>query len=325
MAKLLEVKDLKMYYSTMKGDVKAVDDVSFSLEKGESLGLAGESGCGKTSVALTLMKLYPSNAKILTGEVLLDGKNVLEMGDDEIRREVRWKRISMVPQASMNALNPVFTIKDQIVEAILTHEDVSEEEARERTLELLRRVGIDPSRANNYPHEFSGGMKQRVMMAMALSCNPDIVIADEPTTALDVIVQAQVLKEIKKLQKELGLSMILISHDLSVVAETCEKTMIMYAGNIVEDASTLEIFRHPLHPYSIGLIGAFPKLKGEKKRLESIKGNPPNLLNPPTGCRFHPRCPYAKDVCKTTQPRLQEAHSGHGVACHMVNHHPEYR
>ena len=325
MAKLLEVKDLKMYYSTMKGDVKAVDDVSFSLEKGESLGLAGESGCGKTSVALTLMKLYPSNAKILTGEVLLDGKNVLEMGDDEIRREVRWKRISMVPQASMNALNPVFTIKDQIVEAILTHEDVSEEEAGERTLELLRRVGIDPSRANNYPHEFSGGMKQRVMMAMALSCNPDIVIADEPTTALDVIVQAQVLKEIKKLQKELGLSMILISHDLSVVAETCEKTMIMYAGNIVEDASTLEIFRHPLHPYSIGLIGAFPKLKGEKKRLESIKGNPPNLLNPPTGCRFHPRCPYAKDVCKMTQPRLQEAHSGHGVACHMVNHHPEYR
>jgi peptide/nickel transport system ATP-binding protein len=324
-AKLLEVKDLKMYYSTMKGDVKAVDDVSFSLEKGESLGLAGESGCGKSSVALALMKLYPSNAKVLSGEVLLEGKNVLEMDDDDIRREIRWKRISMVPQAAMNALNPVFTIKDQIVEAILTHEDVSEKEAGGRAVELLRRVGIDPSRANNYPHEFSGGMKQRAMMAMALSCNPDIVIADEPTTALDVIVQAQVLKEIKKLQRELGLSMILISHDLSVVAETCEKTIIMYAGNMVEDASTLEIFRDPLHPYSIGLIGAFPKLTGEKKRLESIKGNPPNLLNPPTGCRFHPRCPHAKDVCKTTQPQLQEAHSGHRVACHMVNRHPEYR
>ena len=325
MAKLLEVKDLKMYYSTMKGDVKAVDDVSFSLEKGESLGIAGESGCGKTSVALALMKLYPSNAKILSGEVLLDGKNILDMDDDEIRREVRWKRISMVPQASMNALNPVFTVKDQIVEAIQTHEDVSEEEAGERAVELLRRVGIDPSRANNYPHEFSGGMKQRAMMAMALSCNPDLIIADEPTTALDVIVQAQVLKEIKKLQRELGLSMVLISHDLSVVAETCEKTIIMYAGNIVEDASTLEIFRHPLHPYSIGLIGAFPKLTGEKKRLESIKGNPPNLLDPPTGCRFHPRCPYAKDVCTTTPPSLQETHSGHRVSCHMVNHHPEYR
>jgi peptide/nickel transport system ATP-binding protein len=325
MAKLLEVKDLVMYYSTMKGDVKAVDDVSFSLEKGESLGLAGESGCGKSSVALALMKLYPSNARILKGEVLLSGENILNMDDDQIRREVRWKKISMVPQASMNALNPVFTIKDQIIEAIQTHEDVSEKEAEERTVELLKRVGIDPSRINCYPHEFSGGMKQRAMMAMALICHPDIVIADEPTTALDVIVQAQVLKEIKKLQKELGLSMVLISHDLSVVAETCEKTVIMYAGNIVEDAATLEIFRHPLHPYSIGLIGAFPKLTGKKKRLESIKGNPPNLLNPPTGCRFHPRCPHAKDVCKTTPPHLEEVHKGHRAACHMVNKHPEYR
>ncbi len=325
MAKLLEVKNLKMYYSTMRGDVRAVDDVSFSLERGESLGLAGESGCGKTSVALTLMKLYPSNAKILSGEVLLDGVNILAMSDEEIRHEVRWKRISMVPQAAMNALNPVFTIKDQIVEAIVTHEDVPEKEAGERAVELLRKVGIDPSRASNYPHEFSGGMKQRAMMAMALSCNPDLVIADEPTTALDVIVQAQVLKEIKKLQRELGLSMILISHDLSVVAETCDKTIIMYAGNIAEDSTTLEIFRHPLHPYSIGLIGAFPKLTGERKRLESIKGNPPNLLNPPPGCRFHPRCPYAKGVCKATPPPLIEAHAGHRVACHMVNKHPEYR
>jgi peptide/nickel transport system ATP-binding protein len=325
MTKLLEVRDLKMYYSTMRGDVKAVDDVSFALEKGESLGLAGESGCGKTSVALALMKLYPSNAKILSGEVLLDGVDILKMSDEEIRREVRWRRISMVPQAAMTALNPVFTIKDQIVEAILTHEDVSEKEAGERAVELLRRVGIDPSRASNYPHEFSGGMKQRAMMAMALSCNPDLVIADEPTTALDVIVQAQVLKEIKKLQKELGLSMILISHDLSVVAETCDKTIIMYAGNIAEDSTTLEIFRHPLHPYSIGLIGAFPKLTGERKRLESIKGNPPNLLNPPPGCKFHPRCPYAKDVCKVVPPPLIETHDGHRVACHMVNRHPDYR
>jgi len=325
MTTLLEVRDLKMYYETMKGDVKAVDNVSFSLEAGESLGLAGESGCGKTSVALALMKLQPSNAKVLGGSIKLEDMDVLALDDDAIRREVRWKRISMVPQAAMNALNPVFTVKDQIIEAILTHENVSEKEAEERTVELLKRVGIDPSRAGNYPHEFSGGMKQRAMIAMALACNPEIVIADEPTTALDVIVQAQVLKVIKTLQRELGLSMILISHDLSVVAETCDRTIIMYAGNVVENTATLEIFRHPLHPYSIGLIGAFPKLTGERKRLESITGNPPNLLDPPPGCRFHPRCPHAKEVCTRLTPPLTETHESHWVACHMVNGQQEYR
>ncbi len=322
---LLEVRNLKMYYETQKGDVKAVDDVSFSLQRGESLGLAGESGCGKTSVAMALMKLQPSNAKILSGEIKLEGMNVLELNDEEIRREVRWKRISMVPQAAMNALNPVFTVKDQIIEAILAHEEVSEKDAEERTIELLKRVGIDPSRAGNYPHEFSGGMKQRAMIAMALACNPELVIADEPTTALDVIVQAQVLKVIKTLQKELGLSMILISHDLSVVAETCERTVIMYAGNVVENTATRELFRHPLHPYSVGLIGAFPKLTGEKKRLESISGNPPNLLDPPPGCRFHPRCRHAKEICNRLAPPLSEIHENHWVACHMVSQHPEYR
>ncbi|OGD46767.1 dipeptide/oligopeptide/nickel ABC transporter ATP-binding protein [Candidatus Bathyarchaeota archaeon RBG_16_57_9] len=325
MTALLEVRGLKMHYGTVKGDVKAVDDVSFSLEAGESLGIAGESGCGKTSVALALMKLQPGNAKFLGGSITLDGMNVLALDDEKIRREVRWKRISMVPQAAMNALNPVFTVKDQIIEAILTHEDVSEKEAEKRTLELLKRVGIDPSRAGNYPHEFSGGMKQRAMIAMALACNPEIVIADEPTTALDVIVQAQVLKVIKTLQRDLGLSMILISHDLSVVAETCERTVIMYAGSIVENTSTVEMFRHPLHPYSVGLIGAFPKLTGERKRLESITGNPPNLLDPPPGCRFHPRCPHARDVCTRIVPPLLETHENHMVACHMVNRHPEYR
>jgi peptide/nickel transport system ATP-binding protein len=325
MTTLLEVRDLKMYYETMKGDVKAVDDVSFSLKMGESLGLAGESGCGKTSVALALMKLQPSNAKFLGGSIKLGDMDILGLDDEAIRREVRWKRISMVPQAAMNALNPVFIVKDQIIEAILAHEDVSEKEAEARTVELLKRVGIDPSRASNYPHEFSGGMKQRAMIAMALACNPEIVIADEPTTALDVIVQAQVLKVIKTLQRDLGLSMILISHDLSVVAETCERTIIMYAGNVVENTATLEIFRHPLHPYSVGLIGAFPKLTGERKRLESITGNPPNLLDPPPGCRFNPRCPHAKEVCTRLTPPLMETHESHWVACHMVNGHQEYK
>ena len=324
MPPILEVRDLTMYYTTMKGYIKAVEDVNFTLEKGEALGLAGESGCGKTSVALTLLKLLPYNAKIQSGEVLLDGKNILTLSDDEIRKTVRWKRISMVPQAAMNALNPVFKISEQIVEAITSHEQVSEREARDKALELLKRVGIDPSRADHYPHEFSGGMKQRTMIAMALACNPEIVIADEPTTALDVIVQAQVLRVMKKLQKDLGLSMILISHDLSVIAQTCDKSIIMYAGNLAEDASNWELFTHPLHPYALGLIGAFPSAKGERKRLESIKGSPPNLLDPPPGCRFHPRCPYAKEVCKIEVPSLIETHKAHHVSCHMVNSHPKY-
>jgi len=324
MPPILEVKDLKMHYETMKGDVKAVDDVRFTLEKGEALGLAGESGCGKTSVALAMLKLLPYNAKIVSGEILLGGRNILALGDDEIRKTVRWKRISMVPQAAMNAFNPVFRVSEQIAEAIVLHEQVPEDEAKNRSLELLRKVGIDPSRADHYPHEFSGGMKQRAMIAMALACNPEIIIADEPTTALDVIVQAQVLKLIKTLQREFGLSMILISHDLSVVAQTCDRSIIMYAGKIVEDASTKELFTDALHPYSIGLIGAFPSLVGEKKRLESIKGSPPNLLNPPLGCRFHPRCPHAREICMVEIPFLIGTHEGHYVSCHMVNKHPKY-
>jgi peptide/nickel transport system ATP-binding protein len=320
----LEVKDLKMYYTTINGEVQAVDDVSFTLKKGEALGLVGESGCGKTSVALSLLKLLPYNAKIISGEILLNGTNILAFSDQEIRKTVRWQRISMVPQAAMNALNPVFKVSDQIIEAIVTHEQVSQTQASERCLDLLKRVGIDSSRANNYPHEFSGGMKQRVMIAMALACHPEIIIADEPTTALDVIVQAQVLKVIKSLQQELDLSMLLISHDLSVVAQTCDKAVIMYAGKVVEEASTWELFTHPLHPYSIGLIGAFPSLLGKKKRLKSIGGIPPNLLNPPLGCRFHPRCQFAQQICMTEVPSSLETHDAHYVSCHKVNKHTKY-
>lgn len=322
---LLEVKNLRMHYSTLKGDVKAVEDVTFKIEKGEALGLAGESGCGKTSVALSIMKLLPHNAKIIDGEILLNGENILEISDEEIRRKIRWKKVSMVPQAAMNALNPVFKVSNQIIEAIMIHEKTSKNEAKARTIELLKKVGIDPSRADHYPHEFSGGMKQRAMIAMALACNPELVIADEPTTALDVIVQAQVLQVIKTLQRELNLSMILISHDLSVVAQTCDQVIIMYAGVIVEKASTRELFTKAFHPYSIGLIGAFPSVKGEKKRLASIKGSPPNLINPPTGCRFHPRCPFSKDICKIESPQLLEYEKDHYTSCHMVNNHPDYR
>jgi peptide/nickel transport system ATP-binding protein len=324
MRPVLEVKGLKMYYSTLNGEVKAVDNVRFTLRKGESLGLVGESGCGKTSVALTILKLLPSNAKVVSGEITLGGTDILTLNDEEIRKTVRWKKISIVPQASMNALNPIFKVSDQIVEAIVAHEPVSESEARAKTVELLTRVGIDPARVDHYPHEFSGGMKQRAMIAMALACNPQIIIADEPTTALDVIVQAQVIDVIKDIQQELGLSMILISHDLSVVAQTCNQAVVMYAGQVVEDAATYTLFTEPLHPYAHGLINAFPSLTGKKKRLRAIEGSPPNLLNPPTGCRFHPRCTYARSVCAEEEPPLRESREAHFVACHRVNHHPAY-
>ena len=321
---LLSVEDLSMHYTTMEGEVKAVDDVSFSVEKGEAVGLAGESGCGKSSVAFTLLKLLPKNARIVKGKVLLSGNDILTMSETDFRKSVRWKRISLVPQAAMNALDPVFKIGEQIAEAIMVHEEVTEEEATERTAKLLEMVGIDPSRADRYPHEFSGGMKQRSMIAMALACNPDLVLADEPTTALDVVIQSQVIKVLKNLQKVLGLSMILISHDLSVVGETCDKVAIMYAGKICEYSRTRELFEGPLHPYAEGLLFAFPKIKGTKKRLVSIPGNPPQLVNPPSGCRFHPRCKYARPVCSETEPQSIETTPEHWTACHKTNKHPKY-
>jgi len=322
---LLTVENLKMHYTTMEGTVKAVDGVSFSLEKGKALGIAGESGCGKSSVAFTIMRLLPYNGRIIDGKIELKGSDILSMDGEEFRKKVRWKSISIVPQAAMNSLNPVFKVGDQIAEAILFHEDVSDQEARERTLGLLKKVGIDPSRADHYPHEFSGGMKQRAMIAMALACNPDLVIADEPTTALDVITQAQVIKVLKSLQEELDLSLILISHDLSVVGETCDKVAIMYAGKIAEYASVKEIFRSPKHPYTQGLLGSFPSIKGTKERLQSIPGNPPDLIDPPPACRFNPRCRYSKRICTMEDPVLMEYSKGHFVACHMANRHPDYR
>jgi len=314
---VLDVKDLTVHYKTLRGPVKAVEGVSFQIEKGEALGLAGESGCGKTTIALSLMRLLPAAGKILKGEVLLNGKDLLTLSDGEMR-DVRWKDMSIVFQGAMNALNPVFKIGDQIIEAIRTHEkNISRGEGRDRAMKLLELVGIDSDRLDNYPHEFSGGMRQRALIAMALACSPDLIIADEPGTALDVIVQAQVLKMMRDLKQKLNLSMILISHDLSIIAETCEKAAIMYGGKIAEYGDIGDIFREPMHPYTQGLVGAFPSIHGERKRLVSIPGQPPDLLYPPPACRFHPRCPYVMEVCKTTDPPLLESRPNHMVACHL--------
>jgi len=315
---LLKVKNLKTYYLTLRGWVRAVDDISFEMGRGEALGLAGESGCGKTTVALSIIKLVPPPGKIVGGEIIFEGKDLVKMRSDEIRK-VRWKEIAMVFQGSMNALNPVFRVGDQIAEAILTHDkEVSKEEALERAGKLLEMVGIDASRANDYPHEFSGGMRQRAMIAMAMACNPKLIIADEPTTALDVIVQAQVLDTMKNLQRKLNLSMIIITHDLSVIAETCDKVAIMYAGKIVEYGDVHTVFKNPVHPYTQGLINAFPSIRGPRKELESIPGTPPNLLSPPPGCRFHPRCPYAMEKCKKEEPRMMKLEGSHRAACHLL-------
>jgi len=253
----------------------------------------------------------------LGGKILFKGNDLAKLKEEEMRK-IRWKGISIVFQGAMNALNPVYKVGDQIVEAISVHEpEVNKDEARKRVGKLLETVGIDPLRADNYPHEFSGGMRQRALIAMALACNPDLLIADEPGTALDVIVQAQVLRLMKELKDRLNLAMILITHDLSIITETCEKIAIMYAGKIVEQGDILTIYQEPLHPYTKGLIGAFPSIKAAKKRMSSIPGFPPDLLNPPLGCRFHPRCPYVMDVCKREEPRLVKAGKRY-VACHLV-------
>ena len=291
--------------------------MSFSVEEGEALGIAGESGCGKSTVALSLLKILPSGGRIRTGKIIFDKLDLVPLSENEMRK-IRWSGISIVFQGAMNALNPVYKVGDQISEAIKVHENgVADSDVKERVAKLLETVGIEPSRADNYPHEFSGGMRQRALIAMALAANPKLLIGDEPGTALDVIVQAQTLKLLRDLKARLGLSMILISHDLSIIAETCEKVAIMYAGKIVEYGDTVSVFKRPLHPYTQGLIKAFPSIKGERVRLTSIPGQPPDLLHPPPACRFNPRCPYVMDVCKKDEPILKEQEKTHTVACHL--------
>lgn len=315
---LLEIDGLQTYFTTQKGTVKAVDGVKFKLEEGESLGLAGESGCGKTTTALSIMRLLPYNGRIAGGSIHFQGRDIVRAKAAEIRK-IRWKEISIVFQGAMNALNPVRRIADQIAEPIMLHDEVDQETAYKRVGDLLEMVGITKSRMRDYPHEFSGGMRQRVMIAMALACDPKLVIADEPVTALDVMIQAQILELIKRLQRELGLSMILISHDLSVIAETCEKVGIMYGGKLVEYGDAVDVYKKPLHPYTQGLIGAFPDILGPRVLPNAIPGNPPSLINPPPGCHFHPRCQYAITSCSREEPEFREVKPRHWVACPVLN------
>jgi peptide/nickel transport system ATP-binding protein len=287
---LLEVENLSVGYQTRKGYLRAVEGVSFSLEQGRSLGFVGESGCGKTTLGMALMGLLPPNGSITSGRMIFEGEDLLKKSEEEIR-EFRWKEIAMIFQAAMNALNPVQRVQDQIAEAILVHNpSLEKEEALQRVGALFKLVGLPKNRMRDYPHQYSGGMKQRAIIAMALSCNPKLIIADEPTTALDVIVQHQILEETKNLQKELGISIIFISHDISIVAEVCNDIGIMYAGQLVEYGYKGEVFDSPRHPYTQALLSSYPTLTGEKRSLVPIPGETPTLIQPPSGCRFCERC-----------------------------------
>ncbi len=315
----LQVKDFKIYYRMKRGDCRAVEDITFNIRKGEAIGLVGESGCGKSTVAYGILKMLPFPGEIMGGQVLFNGEDLVALTDQEMR-DFRWSKISMCFQGAMNALNPIMRVRDQVIEAIMRHDkEIDRKQALERTRELFRLVGMDPGRADHYPFEFSGGMKQRAMMVMALACNPEFIIADEPTTALDVTVQAQIMELLRKLVDELGITLMLITHDLSVVAETCQRVIIMYAGKIAESGDVLELFEKPLHPYAQGLIASIPSIeKSKDQTLSSIPGQPPNLLEPPEGCRFHPRCPYTQNICKTDDPPLEELAKDHYVSCHLA-------
>ncbi len=315
-APLLEVRDLQTHFRLRNGWVRAVDGVSFGLADGEALGLAGESACGKTTTALSLMKLLPGNGRIRGGSVELFGIDLVPKSEVAMQR-YRWREISIVFQGAMNALNPVIRVRDQIAEPIRYRLGQPEETARHGAVELLDMVGIPRKRSGAYPHELSGGMRQRAMIAMALACDPAIVIGDEPTTALDVMVQAQILELLERLRRDLGLSMILITHDLSVLAETCDRVLVMYAGKVAEEGPVRRVFTAPRHPYTRKLVGSFPNLHADRRTLEVIQGQPPDLLDPPPGCRFAPRCEFAMPVCTEVVPPEVRFSDGVRVACHL--------
>jgi len=312
---LLEIENLQTFFFLPDGAlVKAVDDVSLQLNRGEALGLVGESGCGKTTLGFSILRLVPDPGKIVGGKIIFDGENLLEKSEEDMRR-IRGTRISTIFQDPLTSLNPVMRVDKHLLETILAHEEIREEIALERTKKLLETLGMSGERLTDYPHQFSGGMKQRIMIALSLILNPDLVVADEPTTALDVIVQAHILDLLRDLKDSLNLSLILITHDLSVVAELTDRIVVMYAGKIAEVANAESLYREPLHPYSQGLLASIPNIQATSMDLQSIPGMPPDLVNVPPGCRFHPRCPHAMEVCAQIVPGPTQVNSNHIVHC----------
>lgn len=316
---LLSVRDLKVVYTSAGATVHAVNGVSLDIKRGESLGLVGETGAGKTTIAKAILGVLPDPpAKILNGEIILEDSDLLKLPEKEMRK-VRGNKISMIFQDPMTALNPLLTVGDQIAEVVLLHESVSKKEAMNKAMQMLEMVGIPADRYAEFPHQFSGGMKQRVVIAIALACNPELLLADEPTTALDVTIQAQVMDMISALQKKLNTSMILITHDLGLVAESCDNVAVIYAGEIVEYASKDDLFLNPVHPYTLGLFGSIPSLTGDVDRLTPIPGMTPDPENLPEGCSFHPRCKHATEECKHGSVPLKEVSPNHFVHCHMCH------
>ncbi|MCA0452904.1 MAG: ABC transporter ATP-binding protein [Chloroflexi bacterium] len=317
MTPILDVQNLSIDYQSNGHPLHAVEDINFQVQKGRSLALVGESGCGKTTTMLSLLRLLPAEGRIIGGRILYRGTDLLRLSEREMR-DYRWKKLAIVFQGAMNALNPVQRVSDQIAEAIMREPQITRKQALTRVGELIEIVGIPANRAQQYPHQFSGGMRQRAMIAMALACEPDVLIADEPTTALDVMIQAQILSLLQKLQRDLGLAVILVTHDLGVVAEVCDDVLVMYGGKVAEAGDVETIFNKPLHPYTQRLLQAFPDINRPGSTLASIAGHPPPLDDLPTGCRFEPRCHLSSEICKRIPPLALEHDAGHYVACHHV-------
>ncbi len=313
---LLEVDNLQVYYRTKRGLLRAVDGVSFQVEDGQNVGLIGESGCGKTTVVKSILRLLPRNAEA-EGQVRFQGRDLLHLKRAELDG-LRWQEIAFVPQSAMNALDPVIKIGDQVVEAITVHQKTKTSLARQRAAELFEMVGLDPERLSHYPHQFSGGMRQRSVISMSLALSPKLIIADEPTTGLDVLVQDQILNQIEQIHRLSHASVLFVTHDIGVVAETCQRIAVMYAGKIVEYADSVSLFGEPYHPYTLGLMNAYPSVHGPKRELISIPGGPPDLVDPPSSCRFAPRCPFAYEICRREEPEMVETGPNNLAACHRI-------
>ncbi len=315
---MLEITNLKLYYRTQRGIVKAVDNVSFQLNKGETLGIVGESGCGKSSTAIAIMRLLPMNIDCYTGNVLFDGKNLMELSDEEFRTQIRWRRISMVFQGAMNSLNPVLKVGYQVAEPLILHLEEDKKDALNKVKDFFKLVGLPSDFVDRYPHELSGGMKQRVILAMALILNPDLVILDEPTSALDVSIQAQIMNLLKRLKEEMKISYIFITHDVALASDLCDRIGVMYAGQLIEIGPSERVLQNPLHPYTQKLISSVPLLRGNRMP-GYIPGAPPDLVETFKGCRFFQRCSYGKDECEEQEPPFIEVEKGHNVKCWLYS------